>query len=188
MFTLFKKLVIAFSCLLMLSNFAIAEQNPKVLLTTNLGDIEIELNQQKAPISVANFLDYVESGAYNNTIFHRVINNFMIQGGAFTEDMTQKSSKAPIKNEANNGLKNDRGTIAMARTDVIDSATNQFFINLKDNDFLNHGQRDYGYAVFGKVTKGMDVIDKMAKVATTSKNGHGDVPVTPIIITSAKKL
>lgn len=151
-----------------------------ILLTTNMGKIELELNNELAPISVANFLQYAQSGYYNGTIFHRVINNFMIQGGGFDKFMSKKTTKAAIKNEAKNGLKNDRGTIAMARTGVVDSATSQFFINHKDNDFLNHGGRDYGYAVFGKVTKGMDVVDAIARVQTKSR----DVPVNPVIIKS----
>jgi peptidyl-prolyl cis-trans isomerase A (cyclophilin A) len=149
-----------------------------VIIETSMGKIEVELNAEKAPISVANFLQYVESGHYNDTIFHRVINNFMVQGGGFDKHMRQKSTKAMIKNEAKNGLKNDRGTLAMARTGVVDSATSQFFFNHKDNDFLNHGGRDYGYAVFGKVTKGMDVVDAIARVRTKS----GDVPVNPVAI------
>lgn len=149
-----------------------------VIIETGMGKIEIELNAEKAPISVENFLQYAESGFYNNTIFHRVINNFMIQGGGYDKFMQKKTTRAQIKNEAKNGLKNDRGTIAMARTSVVDSASSQFFINHKDNDFLNHGGRDYGYAVFGKVTKGMDVVDAIARVRTKA----GDVPVNPVLI------
>lgn len=160
---------------------AVAPTNPKtvdVIIETSMGKIEIELNAEKAPISVENFLQYVEDGHYNGTIFHRVINNFMVQGGGFDKHMRQKSTRAMIKNEAKNGLKNDRGTLAMARTGVVDSATSQFFINHKDNDFLNHGGRDYGYAVFGKVTKGMDVVDAIARIKTKS----GDVPVNPVML------
>ncbi|OUS40107.1 hypothetical protein A9R00_07775 [Oleispira antarctica] len=149
-----------------------------VIIETSMGKIEIELNAEKAPISVENFLQYVEDGHYNGTIFHRVINNFMVQGGGFDKHMRQKPTRAMIKNEAKNGLKNDRGTIAMARTGVVDSATSQFFINHKDNDFLNHGGRDYGYAVFAKVTKGMDVVDAIARIKTKS----GDVPVNPVML------
>lgn len=149
-----------------------------VLMQTSQGDITLELNKAKAPISVANFLAYINSGHYNGTIFHRVIRDFMVQGGGFDENMAQKATLAPIKNEANNGLKNDRGTVAMARTSVVDSATSQFFINVKDNAFLNNGYRDFGYAVFGKVTKGMDIVDGISHTAT----GHRDVPVEPIII------
>jgi cyclophilin family peptidyl-prolyl cis-trans isomerase len=162
---------------------------PVVTLTTSLGVIEVELDAEKAPVTVENFLAYVDAGHFDGTIFHRVIPGFMIQGGGFAGDMTQKPTKAPIKNEATNGLVNARGTLAMARTNVVDSATAQFFINLKDNDFLNHsgpGPR-YGYAVFGRVTKGMDVVDKIAAVPTGSKGGHQDVPKTNVVIESAKR-
>ena len=162
---------------------------PVVMLTTSLGVIELELDAEKAPISVANFLAYVDAGHFDGTIFHRVIPNFMIQGGGFTADFVQKGTRDPIKNEAANGLENARGTIAMARTNVVDSATAQFFINLKDNDFLNHsgpGQA-FGYAVFGRVSKGMDVVDKIAAVPTGSKGGHQDVPKTNVLIESAKR-
>src|SRR5512143_627461 len=138
--------------------------NPKVLLKTSKGDITLELNAAKAPITVKNFLAYVNDKFYDGTIFHRVIPAFMVQGGGFDKDMKQKATKAPIKNEAGNGLKNDVGTIAMARTGVVDSATAQFFINVKANDFLDHrddSQQGYGYAVFGKVIEGMDVVDKI---------------------------
>ncbi|VEB04152.1 peptidyl-prolyl cis-trans isomerase ppiA [Klebsiella pneumoniae] len=143
-----------------------AKGDPHVLLTTSAGNIELELNSQKAPISVDNFLKYVNSGFYNNTTFHRVIPGFMVQGGGFNEQMQQKQPNPPIKNEADNGLRNTRGTIAMARTADQDSATSQFFINVADNAFLDHGQRDFGYAVFGKVVKGMDVADKISQVQT----------------------
>ena len=149
---------------------------PVVVLNTSQGAITLELDDEKAPVTVANFLEYVDAGHYDGTVFHRVIDGFMIQGGGFEPGMKQKSTRAPIKNEADNGLKNDRGTIAMARTAQKDSATAQFFINLKDNDFLNHGSRDFGYAVFGRVTDGMDVVDRIAKVETARKGGHGDVP------------
>jgi cyclophilin family peptidyl-prolyl cis-trans isomerase len=161
-----------------------------VTLTTTLGVIEIEVDTEKAPVSAKNFLDYVDAGFFDGTIFHRVIPDFMIQGGGFSADMAQKPVKAPIKNEAANGLKNDRGTVAMARTNVVDSATAQFFINLKDNAFLNHSSPDprgFGYAVFGRVTKGMDVVDKIAAVPTGQHGGHGDVPKTPVVIESAKR-
>jgi peptidyl-prolyl cis-trans isomerase A (cyclophilin A) len=161
--------------------------NPVIVLETSLGSIEIELDAEKAPISTANFLAYVDSGHYDNTLFHRVIPGFMIQGGGFDESMTQKRTNAPIKNEADNGLKNVRGTVAMARTNVVDSATSQFFINLKDNDFLNHGGRDFGYAVVGKVTAGMDVVDKIAAVKTGNRGMHQDVPVEPVKITKARR-
>lgn len=149
-----------------------------VIIETGMGKIEVELNAEKAPISVENFLNYAEMGFYEDTIFHRVINNFMVQGGGYDKFMQKKTTRAQIKNEAKNGLKNDRGTLAMARTSVVDSASSQFFINHKDNDFLNHGGRDYGYAVFGKVTKGMDVVDAIARVRTKA----GDVPVNPVLI------
>ena len=160
---------------------------PVIVLETSLGSIEIELDAEKAPISTENFLAYVDSGHYDNTLFHRVIPGFMIQGGGFDESMTQKRTRAPIKNEADNGLKNARGTVAMARTNVVDSATSQFFINLKDNDFLNHGGRDFGYAVIGKVTSGMDVVDKIAAVKTGNRGMHQDVPVEPVKITKARR-
>ena len=178
--------------LLLIVSFIVAvplsAQNPKVLLETSMGDIELELNPDKAPISVENFLSYVRDGHYSNTLFHRVIKGFMIQGGGFDTAMKRKPTKDPIQNEGKNGLKNDRGTIVYARTNVVNSATCQFFINLVDNDFLNYrDDANYGYAVFGKVTKGMNVVDKIAKVKTkTLPNGMADVPVTPVVILSAK--
>ncbi len=159
-----------------------------VKLTTNFGDITLELNADKAPITVANFLQYVESGFYDGVIFHRVIDGFMIQGGGFDANMKQKSTKDEIKNEADNGLSNDKYTIAMARTSIPDSASSQFFINIADNDFLNHTaptSSGWGYCVFGKVVEGMDVVDKIAGVATTSKVGHRDVPVESVSIEKA---
>ncbi|MBU5611740.1 peptidylprolyl isomerase [Geomonas azotofigens] len=173
--------------------FAAETKNPVVLIETNQGTIKVELNQEKAPISVKNFLDYANSGFYNGTIFHRVIPNFMIQGGGLSQDLVPKQTRAQIKNEAANGLKNDRGTIAMARTMVVDSATSQFFINVENNTFLNHnpagGQMGYGYAVFGKVIEGMDVVDKIATTKTgKGVNGMPDVPQTPMIIKSVKVL
>jgi cyclophilin family peptidyl-prolyl cis-trans isomerase len=164
-------------------------EKPVVTLTTSLGVIELELDAEKAPVTVENFLAYVDAGHFDGTIFHRVIPDFMIQGGGFTTDFEQKPTRSPIKNEATNGLENARGTVAMARTNVVDSATAQFFINLKDNDFLNHsgpGQA-YGYAVFGRVTKGMDVVDKIAAVPTGSRGGHQDVPKANVVIESAKR-
>ncbi len=155
-------------------------ENPVVIIKTSKGDIKIELDKENAPISVDNFLTYVEDGFYDGTIFHRVIYNFMVQGGGFTADMQQKSTNPQIKNEADNGLKNERGTIAMARTGDVDSATSQFFINHADNTFLDHGIKDYGYAVFGKVVDGMDVVDAIAVVQT----GPGDVPNEQIVIES----
>jgi peptidyl-prolyl cis-trans isomerase A (cyclophilin A) len=164
-----------------------AEKNPVVLMETSLGNVKIELNQQKAPVSVKNFLEYVNSGFYNGTIFHRVIGTFMIQGGGFTPDMQPKATKAPIKNEADNGLKNDRGTIAMARTSNPESATAQFFINVVDNAMLNRPKPDgFGYAVFGKVIEGMDVVDKIKAVKTGITKGFRDVPETPVVIKSIK--
>jgi cyclophilin family peptidyl-prolyl cis-trans isomerase len=160
---------------------------PIVRLQTSMGQICIELDSENAPISSENFLSYVKDGFYEQTIFHRVIPNFMIQGGGFTAQMKQKKTKAEIKNEADNGLKNTRGTLAMARTQVVDSATCQFFINLVDNDFLNHKSptpSGYGYAVFGKVTEGMEVVDEIAKVATGSLGPHQDVPKEPVVIES----
>jgi len=161
--------------------------NPIVLMKTSLGDIKLELYPQKAPKTVANFLAYVQDSFYNGTIFHRVIGNFMIQGGGFTPDMKQKGTKPPIVNEAGNGLKNLRGTIAMARTSEVNSATSQFFINVVDNPFLDHKDetpRGFGYAVFGKVIEGMDVVDKIKAVKTGTKGYYKDVPVEPVIIQS----
>ena len=158
-----------------------------VLMTTTVGPMTLELDADNAPKTVENFLSYVAGGFYDGTIFHRVIDNFMIQGGGFTTDMQQKATQAPIENEANNGLKNQRGTIAMARTQDPHSATALFFINVQDNDFLNHtgeNMQGWGYAVFGKVTDGDDVLDKIRAVQTGSQAGHQDVPVEPIIIES----
>lgn len=164
---------------------------PTVVITTSLGVIEVQLNPEKAPITVANFLKYVDEKQYDGTIFHRVIPNFMIQGGGFTKNMQEKSTKEPIKNEATNGLKNDRGTIAMARTGVVDSATCQFFINHKDNAFLNNSgtdARSYGYCVFGKVTAGLEVVDKIAAVQTgVAANGMSDVPSQAVTIESIRR-
>ena len=162
--------------------------NPTVLLETSSGDILVELFADKAPQTVANFLKYVDDGFYTNTIFHRVIPGFMIQGGGFNEQMQQKQPNPPIKNEADNGLRNTRGTIAMARTADQDSATSQFFINVADNAFLDHGQRDFGYAVFGKVVKGMDVADKISQVQTHNVGPYQNVPTKPVVILSAKVL
>jgi peptidyl-prolyl cis-trans isomerase A (cyclophilin A) len=164
-----------------------ASKIPVVIMETSMGNIKIELFRKEAPVSVKNFLSYVQSGFYSGTTFHRVIPGFMIQGGGFTADMKQKPNGAPIMNEAANGLKNDRGTIAMARTAVPDSATSQFFINLVNNDSLNRPMPDgYGYAVFGKVIEGMDVVDRIAAVGTGTKMGFQDVPRTPVLIKSAK--
>lgn len=157
----------------------------QVTLKTNFGDIVLELDDEKAPISVANFLKYVDEGFYNNTVFHRVIAKFMIQGGGYSADLKKKSGHEPIKNEAANGLKNRRGTVAMARTSVVDSATSEFFINLADNSFLDHKVRDYGYAVFGKVVEGMDVVDAIAAGKTQRKNYvFADLPVKQVVLES----
>ena len=163
----------------------------RVLMKTLLGDMTLELDVDKAPATVANFVEYAQSGHYDNTIFHRVINNFMVQGGGFDTDMRQKGTNAPIQNEANNGLKNDRGTIAMARTMDPHSATAQFFINVSDNDFLNfsgENMQGWGYAVFGRVVEGEDVLDKIRVVPTGSQAGHQDVPTDPIVIESVTVL
>lgn len=160
-----------------------------IILHTNFGDIQIELNSEKAPISAKNFKEYAESGFYDGTIFHRVIKNFMIQGGGFEVGMTQKATREPIQNEADNGLSNQRGTIAMARTMEPNSATAQFFINVEDNTFLDHSSKStegWGYAVFGKVAEGMDVVDKIKAVSTTVKAGHQDVPADDVVIESVE--
>ncbi|MCU1719666.1 peptidylprolyl isomerase [Pseudomonas sp. 5P_3.1_Bac2] len=182
-----KKLLLT-TCAVLFAGNLLAAENPKVLLSTSLGDIEVELSADKAPISTANFLKYVDSGFYNGTQFHRVIPGFMVQGGGFDAQLKEKKTGAPIKNEADNGLHNVRGTLAMARTQVRDSATSQFFINHNDNAFLDHGGRDFGYAVFGKVTRGMDVVDKIAQVPTSNRGMHQNVPQEPVLITSAKRL
>jgi cyclophilin family peptidyl-prolyl cis-trans isomerase len=161
--------------------------NPTVVLATSHGDITVELFADKAPITVENFLAYVDAGFFADTIFHRVIPGFMIQGGGFTADMRQKPTRTPIKNEADNGMKNARGTLAMARTSDINSATAQFFINLKDNAFLDHGGRDFGYAVFGRVTTGMEVVDKIAVVKTGKHGPHADVPTQPVVLKGATR-
>ena len=159
----------------------------KVKLTTSMGPIVIDLDEKKAPISAQNFVKYVEAGHYDGTIFHRVMDGFMIQGGGFTRDMRQKPVNAPIKNESTNGLKNDNYTVAMARTNVRDSATSQFFINVKDNDFLNYsGEGNPGYAVFGKVVEGKEAVDKIKKVATGSAGGHENVPREAVVIEKAE--
>jgi cyclophilin family peptidyl-prolyl cis-trans isomerase len=153
-----------------------------ITIKTNHGDISVELFEEKAPISCENFRQYVTDGHFDGTIFHRVIPNFMIQGGGMDENMSSKPTRDPIKNEADNGELNARGTLAMARTGVVDSATSQFFINLNDNDFLNNGSRDFGYAVFGRVADGMDVVDAIAAVPTGNNGGHQDVPVEAVTI------
>ena len=155
----------------------------KALISTSHGEITIDLEVDRAPVTVENFLNYIEEDFYDDTIFHRVIPGFMIQGGGMTRDMVQKKTKAPIKNEAKNGLLNMRGTLAMARTQEKDSATSQFFINLSDNSFLDHSARDFGYAVFGRVSQGMEVVDKIAGVETGRSGFHEDVPKEPVVIT-----
>ena len=166
-------------------------QNPVVVMDTSLGSITIELDQANAPISVDNFLQYADDGFYEGTLFHRVISGFMIQGGGFTSGMSQKTTRDPIKNEADNGVSNARGTIAMARTAVVDSATSQFFINHGGNNAGSLDHRGpgaaFGYAVFGHVTEGMDIVDKIASVATTRREGHGDVPVEDVVINSVTR-
>jgi cyclophilin family peptidyl-prolyl cis-trans isomerase len=155
---------------------------------TTLGSFTVELFENEAPISAKNFLDYAEAGHFDGTVFHRVIPGFVIQGGGMTADMRQRETRAPIRNEADNGLKNRRGTLSMARTNDPHSATSQFFVNLVDNAFLDPGRGGAGYAVFGCVTEGMDVVDKIAAVKTGSKGGHQDVPVTPVEVKSAKRI
>ena len=153
-----------------------------ITIKTNHGDISVELFEDKAPVSCENFRQYVTDGHFHDTIFHRVIPNFMIQGGGMDENMNSKATRDPIKNEADNGESNLRGTLAMARTSAVDSATSQFFINLRDNGFLDHGGRDFGYAVFGKVSDGMDVVDAIAAVPTGNRGGHSDVPLKAVKI------
>jgi peptidyl-prolyl cis-trans isomerase A (cyclophilin A) len=161
--------------------------DPKVTLATSLGDVTVTLHATDAPKTVENFLAYVDAGFYDGTIFHRVIPGFMVQGGGFSERMDQKPTRPAIQNEAKNGLKNRRGTLAMARTSDIHSATAQFFINLSDNAFLDHGERDYGYAVFAEVSDGMDVVDKIAAVKTGRRGPHQDVPAEAVLIRSATR-
>ncbi len=178
------------ACILFLTSPAFSAQF--VDLETNRGTIRIELFEEKAPETVRNFLAYADAGHYEGTIFHRVIDNFMIQGGGYTEDLTQKPTRAPIRNEAHNGLKNARGAIAMARTNVVDSATSQFFINLKDNSFLDHRGKDpasYGYAVFGRVVSGMDVVDLIGRLETSRKNNiFQNLPNEPVIIRAVRRI
>jgi peptidyl-prolyl cis-trans isomerase A (cyclophilin A) len=154
---------------------------------TTLGNFTVDLFEKEAPVSAGNFLRYIDDGFFDATIFHRIVPGFVIQGGGFTEDMTQKSTHPPIKNEADNGLKNERGTLSMARTNDINSATSQFFVNLKDNEFLDHKRGNFGYAVFGRVTEGMDVIEKIAAVETGRRRGFEDVPIEPVIMTSVRR-
>ena len=188
---MFRRSLTALTILLTLGLFALtagaATKNPTVLMETSQGNVTIELFQKDAPITVENCLSYVKDGFYSDTVFHRVIPGFMIQGGGFTSGMKEKTTKAPIRNEAANGLKNDRGTVAMARTANPDSASAQFFINVVDNQGLNRPMPDgHGYAVFGKVVKGMDVVDKIAAVKTGTKGPFQDVPLKPVVIKSVK--
>jgi len=191
---MFKRLVYALLFTAFLSTaVAAAEKNPVVLIETSMGNVKIELFADKAPLSVKNFLDYANSGFYKGTIFHRVIPGFMAQGGGLTAELQPKpGDKPPIKNEAGNGLKNDRGTLAMARTEIVDSATSQFFINVVNNDFLNHRDETpggFGYAVFGKVIEGMDVVDKIMAAPQKRQNAvFQNVPVTPVVIKSVKTI
>lgn len=173
-----------------LLSFNLLAANPHVIIKTNMGEIEAELFEAKAPISVKNFLEYVKKGQYKDTIFHRVINNFMIQGGGFDKDLKEKSVGAAIKNEAGNGLKNENGTLAMARTQDVDSATAQFYINVNDNSFLDHRDESpsgFGYAVFGKVVKGMPIVNKIKVVKTGSRGPLEDVPLEPVVILDITK-
>lgn len=184
------KRLIFIAALLFSVSGIIAAQNPVVVMNTSMGAVEIELYPDKAPATVANFLSYVDRGFYNGTIFHRVIGNFMIQGGGFTAGMQQKETSSPVKNEADNRLSNTRGTVAMARTQDVHSATSQFFINVVDNKFLDYKSSTpggYGYCVFGKVVKGMDVVDRIKSVPTGNYGYFQDVPVTGVVIQSIKR-
>lgn len=186
---MFKQLVLSACSLVFAATLHAAPANkPHVLLDTDMGQIEVELDADKAPISTKNFLSYVDSGHYNGTQFHRVIPGFMVQGGGYDRSMNEKQTQAPIKNEADNGLKNVTGTLAMARTADVNSATSQFFINVNDNAFLDHGGRDFGYAVFGKVVKGMDVVTNIVQSPTTTRSGMQNVPTNPIMIKTAKRI
>ncbi|MSU78940.1 MAG: peptidyl-prolyl cis-trans isomerase [Gemmataceae bacterium] len=182
-------LVLASVLLLSLLNTGTAQdaKNPRVVLDTNAGKIVIELYADKAPITVKNFLQYVDDKHYDGTIFHRVIADFMIQGGGFTPGMKEKKSRDPIKNESANGLSNERGTLAMARTNVVDSATAQFFVNTVNNKFLDRSAKGAGYAVFGRVVEGMDVVDKIRAVRTGERGGHENVPIEDVVIKSARR-
>jgi cyclophilin family peptidyl-prolyl cis-trans isomerase len=162
--------------------------NPSILFKTSHGDFTVELFQKEAPISVENFLQYVTDGFFDGTVFHRVVPGFVIQGGGLSAEFDAKETRAPIKNEAKNGLKNTRGTLSMARTNQVDSATSQFFVNLKDNGFLDHSTGSFGYAVFGRVTDGMEVIDRIAKVKTGRRKGYDDAPLETVAIESARKV
>ena len=188
-----KSLLILLTAMVFSNSYAdnVCKTSPIASIETSLGNIQVQLDTKKAPVSTANFQNYVTSGFYNGKIFHRVIPGFMIQGGGFDKNMVQATTNAPIKNEADNGLKNDKYTIAMARTADVNSATSQFFINVNDNTPLNFTSKTdngYGYAVFGKVIKGTDVVDKIAVTPTTASNGYQDVPVTPVIINKVSML
>ena len=179
------KLMLAVGLAFAVAGASAGTNTVEATIETSMGTIELELDAAKAPVSVTNFMEYAKSGFYDGTVFHRVIDGFMVQGGGFTAEMQRKPTRAPIRNEAANGLRNARGTIAMARTQVVDSATSQFFINLVDNKFLDYRGPDpriFGYAVFGHVTKGMDVVDKIAKVQTGNRGFHQNVPVEPVVI------
>lgn len=189
---MFARLILGLGVIVMSTGMAEAK-NPVVVMETSMGTVKIEVYEDKAPISAKNFLDYVKDGYYDGTIFHRVMGkehsgkDFMVQGGGFEPGMKEKKTLSPIKNEATNGVSNTRGTLAMARTNVVDSATSQFFINVADNKFLDHVNQDnYGYAVFGKVTEGMDIVDKIKAVEVGNKGPHGNVPVKDIVIKSMK--
>lgn len=182
------RLLCMLALMLSLNTLALADDAPRVVLKTSLGEIELQLDAEKAPITVENFLAYVDAGFYNGLIFHRVIENFMIQGGGFDAEMTQKATQPPIRNESDNGLSNRRGTIAMARTRAPDSATAQFFINTVNNFNLDGASSRPGYAVFGEVVRGMDVVDRIRAVQTTSRNRMADVPVEPVVIESAARV
>lgn len=173
---------------LLLAPFVQAQDNPKIKMATNHGDLVIELYPNQAPITVANFLRYVDEGFYDNTQFHRVIRGFVIQGGGFNTDMVQKPTHEPIKNESDNGLRNSRGTLSMARRNAPDSASSQFFINLTDNPNLDGSGNRPGYAVFGKVVEGMQVVDEIAQVPTQRRAGHRDVPTEPVVVSKASRL
>lgn len=177
---------VAAACGLMLIAATAQAENPRVVLNTSLGEIEMELYEDKSPVTVANFLRYVEAGHYDNLVFHRVIPGFMIQGGGFTNDLRQRPTGKPIKNEGDNGVKNERYTVAMARTNDPDSATSQFFINLSNNEFLNRSGSNPGYAVFGKVVEGENVVETIAKVPTGNQGMHQNVPRNPVTILNAK--
>lgn len=164
-----------------------AGDRPKVVLSTTLGEITVELYSEKAPVTVENFVAYVDAGFYDGTIFHRIVPGFVIQGGGLTAEMDRKPTRAAIRNEADNGLKNARGTLAMARAQAINSATSQFFISLKDNPFLDHSERSFGYAVFGRVIGGMEVVDRISTVPTHGRGGYENVPVEPVVIRSARR-